>query len=162
MLLDEADVFLEARKTGDVSRNAMVSTFLRLLEYYDGVLLLTTNRVTDIDEAFYSRISYPIQYDEFSHETRRQVARNLFQMNKIDMGDEFIDQIAKADCNGRQLKNAIRQARFLAKEHQREVRAADVLMILNRLSAFQKQMSARRLQAPLSMSGVTAPGGDAE
>jgi hypothetical protein len=32
LLLDEADVFLEARSLHDVDRNALVSTFLRLLE----------------------------------------------------------------------------------------------------------------------------------
>jgi SpoVK/Ycf46/Vps4 family AAA+-type ATPase len=55
MLIDEADIFLEKRSTEDIERNAVVGTFLRLLEYYDGVLFLTTNRVHNFDEAFYSR-----------------------------------------------------------------------------------------------------------
>jgi hypothetical protein len=73
LLLDEADVFLEARSLHDVNRNALVSTFLRLLEvnsllgrsnvathenppqYYEGILFLTTNRVQSFDEAFQSR-----------------------------------------------------------------------------------------------------------
>lgn len=44
LLLDEADVFLEARSTHDLERNKLVSIFLRILEYYEGVLFLTTNR----------------------------------------------------------------------------------------------------------------------
>jgi hypothetical protein len=36
LLLDEADVFLEARSLHDVNRNALVSTFLRLLEVSAG------------------------------------------------------------------------------------------------------------------------------
>lgn len=45
LLLDEADVFLEARTAQDIHRNALVSIFLRLLEYFQGILFLTTNRV---------------------------------------------------------------------------------------------------------------------
>ncbi|KAI2481712.1 SpoVK ATPase AAA+ class [Pyrenophora tritici-repentis] len=44
LLLDEADVFLEARQPHDIHRNSLVSVFLRLTEYYQGILFLTTNR----------------------------------------------------------------------------------------------------------------------
>lgn len=40
LLLDEADVFLEKRQHQDVHRNALVSIFLRLLEYFQGILFL--------------------------------------------------------------------------------------------------------------------------
>ena len=56
LLLDEADVFLEARTAQDIHRNALVSIFLRLLEYFQGILFLTTNRVSTFDDAFQSRI----------------------------------------------------------------------------------------------------------
>lgn len=45
LLLDEADVFLEKRNMHDIQRNALVSIFLRQLEYFQGILFLTTNRV---------------------------------------------------------------------------------------------------------------------
>ena len=56
LLLDEADVFLEARTAQDIHRNALVSIFLRVLEYFQGILFLTTNRVSSFDDAFQSRI----------------------------------------------------------------------------------------------------------
>lgn len=56
LLLDEAEVFLTKRNLQDLTRNAMVSIFLRALEFYSGILFLTTNRVGTIDEAFKSRI----------------------------------------------------------------------------------------------------------
>jgi len=58
LLFDEADVFLEARGRGenDLRRNAMVSVLLRVLEYYDGILILTTNRMRSFDIAVQSRI----------------------------------------------------------------------------------------------------------
>lgn len=36
LLMDEADVFVEQRKKGDLERNALVSVLLRCLEYFDG------------------------------------------------------------------------------------------------------------------------------
>ncbi len=56
LLLDEAEVFLASRNLEDLQRNAMVSVFLRALEFYSGILFLTTNRVGTIDEALKSRI----------------------------------------------------------------------------------------------------------
>ncbi|EFX04090.1 aaa family ATPase [Grosmannia clavigera kw1407] len=44
LLLDEADVFLAERSRDSIERNALVSVFLRVLEYYEGVLFLTTNK----------------------------------------------------------------------------------------------------------------------
>lgn len=43
LLMDEADIFLQERDIHDVRRNALVSIFLRELEYFDGTLFLTTN-----------------------------------------------------------------------------------------------------------------------
>jgi hypothetical protein len=36
VLLDEADVFLEERSLDNLQRNALVSVFLRIIEYFDG------------------------------------------------------------------------------------------------------------------------------
>ncbi|KAJ6520231.1 AAA family ATPase [Mycena sanguinolenta] len=63
LLIDEADVFLAERTLTDVHRNALVSVFLRLLEHYQGILFLTTNRVNTFDPAFKSRIHMALQYE---------------------------------------------------------------------------------------------------
>ncbi|KLU92194.1 hypothetical protein MAPG_11140 [Magnaporthiopsis poae ATCC 64411] len=66
LLLDEADVFLSRREVYDLKRNALVSVFLRVLEYYSGILFLTTNRVGHLDEAFRSRIHISLYYPPLS------------------------------------------------------------------------------------------------
>lgn len=67
LLLDEADVFLSQRSKSDMKRNALVSVFLRVLEYYNGLLFLTTNRVGAVDEAFKSRIHLSLYYVSCPH-----------------------------------------------------------------------------------------------
>ncbi|KAI1771526.1 P-loop containing nucleoside triphosphate hydrolase protein [Hypoxylon cercidicola] len=61
LLLDEADVFLMERSSDNIVRNALVSVFLRQIEYYQGILMLTTNRVAQFDLAFESRIHISIR-----------------------------------------------------------------------------------------------------
>src|SRR5271156_6610940 len=73
LLLDEADVFLEARSTSDLERNKLVSIFLRVLEYYEGILFLTTNRISNIDDAFHSRIHVSMQYPPLTAASRRHI-----------------------------------------------------------------------------------------
>lgn len=141
LLLDEADVFLESRHSGDIERNAMVGTFLRMLEYYNGVLLLTTNRVADMDTAFYSRISLALRYGDFTIDTRKQVISNLLDTNGVTLSPTEIDTLAATGVNGRQIKNAIRIARFIAKDENRAVHAEDVMTVLNKLLDFQNSFS---------------------
>lgn len=141
LLLDEADIFLESRRSGDINRNAMVGTFLRLLEYYNGVLILTTNRVSDMDQAFYSRISLALRYNDFGVETRQQVVKNLLKTNGVSLDSRSIAKISKMDANGRQIKNAIRLARFMSRDESRKVEAKDIIMVLSKLEDFQKTLS---------------------
>lgn len=61
LLLDEADVFV-MKRGDDIKRNAIVAEFLRTLEYFDGLLFMTTNRPDDIDDGIISRCAAIIEY----------------------------------------------------------------------------------------------------
>lgn len=77
VLIDEAEVFLEQRSLDNLERNALVSVFLRVLEYYEGILILTTNRVGTFDEAFKSRILLSLHYEKLSIGQRRKIWRGF-------------------------------------------------------------------------------------
>jgi hypothetical protein len=87
LLLDEADVFLERRSTTDLVRNNLVAIFLRTLEYYQGILFLTTNRVGTFDEAFLSRIDVPVNFPPLSPE------------NRVSLWSSFIKKLEKERQN---------------------------------------------------------------
>ena len=118
ILIDEADIYMEQRQTSDIVRNAMVGIFLRLLERYQGIMFLTTNRVTELDEAFRSRISVIIGYEPFNVETRKKVWQNLLKAANMDLDIETITEMSTNNINGRQIKNAIRLVQCL--RHDRE------------------------------------------
>ena len=55
--------------SGDFSmlRNAMVSVMLRMIEYFRGILILTTNRVSSFDPAFQTRITAAVKVCAWSN-----------------------------------------------------------------------------------------------
>lgn len=73
VFLDEADVFLEQRSLHDVLCNALVSVFLRGLEYYQGIMFLTTDWVKQIDDAISSRIHLPLKYESLGLAAKRGI-----------------------------------------------------------------------------------------
>ncbi|KAH6616042.1 hypothetical protein B0J18DRAFT_438741 [Chaetomium sp. MPI-SDFR-AT-0129] len=132
LLLDEADIFLAQRTESDIARNAMVSVFLRVLEYYEGILFLTTNRVGVFDEAFKSRIHLPLYCPPLEWKNTEKIWRihlkklvesDLVVVNESDIleyAEHFFDrQNAKGSkvgpvWNGRQIRNAFQSAVALA------------------------------------------------
>ncbi|KAK0743541.1 P-loop containing nucleoside triphosphate hydrolase protein [Schizothecium vesticola] len=124
LLLDEADVFLQARTAENVKRNALVSIFLRQLEYYQGILILTTNRIGQFDAAFESRVHVSLQYPDLDENSRRQIwktfIRNLRESGRqnvdVRIEDKDLARLARLNVNGRQIKNIINCARIVAKD----------------------------------------------
>ena len=117
LLIDEADVFMEARTSNNLQRNELVSVFLRLLEYYNGIMILTTNRMRSIDSAFESRIDITLSYNSLTEADRKQVWRNFLATldpKDVDIGETDLIKLAQWDFNGRQIKSAIKTARILA------------------------------------------------
>ncbi|KAI1505238.1 hypothetical protein F5X99DRAFT_368785 [Biscogniauxia marginata] len=141
LLLDEADVFLSQRSKLDMKRNALVSVFLRVLEYYNGLLFLTTNRVGTIDEAFKSRIHMSLYYPPLDKTQTRDIFRlNITKLREIEAqrhemtgepslvirdqdiidfaGRHYEDNARLTGCwNGRQIRNAFQIASSLAHHH---------------------------------------------
>lgn len=101
--------------------------FLRILEYYEGILILTSNRVGTFDEAFKSRIQVAIRYENLSKKSRKAIWRNFFDMIEESADEDAnmselesrLDQLAAEEMNGRQIRNALLTARQLAK-HRKE------------------------------------------
>ena len=117
LLLDEADVFLESRSSSDLIRNKLVSVFLRILEYYKGVLILTTNRPSAMDPAFESRIHLTIRYPQLDRAARKSIWTNFIDVahdgNRLT--DEDLTALAEEEINGRQIKNVVKTAQLLAR-----------------------------------------------
>ncbi|KAF5570300.1 P-loop containing protein [Fusarium phyllophilum] len=116
LLLDEADVFLEKRTSSNLTQNEMTTIFLRLLEYYKGLMILTTNRYPAIDPAFESRIDLSFVFQDLEPASRAKIWYNfLVRENQVLAEDSnAIAKLASMPLNGRQIKSAVKTARILA------------------------------------------------
>lgn len=153
LLLDEADVFLQERDTRDIQRNALVSIFLRQLEYFQGILLLTTNRIESMDPAFESRIHFSLAYPDLDIASRRAIWVNfLTKGGKIKAGKEGqstaiagftekqIDELAARTLNGRQIKNIVSMAFSITEEG--HLTMEDILGVLDLSHAWKEVIGA--------------------
>ena len=144
VLIDEADIFLEARNSTEIQRNALVCVMLRLLEYYSGCLFLSSNRAAEsIDAAIASRITVMLGYPPLDADGRAKVWKNLVELvpalpvdaatgvvpdkisknprkaskYRMDFAAQDYEALASGyELNGRQIKNSIVLARALARE----------------------------------------------
>lgn len=133
ILLDEADVFMAERNPNDIHRNELVSIFLRELEYFRGIIFLTTNLYHTIDTAFRSRVSLHLLFSSLNKEARETVWRKFLQrlpeqvprVKEIADGeedevpasvdkpldDEDIAELSLWQLNGREIKNAVKMVK---------------------------------------------------
>lgn len=135
LLLDEADVFLEKRELNSLKRNELVSIFLRQLEYYEGMMFLTTNRVNTIDPAFESRIDVSINYPDLTEELRFQIwTKFLSRMERtksgLDLTEADLRPLAQLDLNGRQIKSTVKTAQLLANSKTEKLSVAHLTAVL--------------------------------
>lgn len=107
-------MFLERRSVHDLQRNALVSVFLRLLEYFQGILFLTTNRVETFDEAFQSRIHIALRYNDLDVKAKTIIWNTFLGMvarEECTPGDtqrqivsrQELEKLARRQLNGRQV-----------------------------------------------------------
>ena len=105
MLIDEADVYIKKR-ADNLASNAVVGVFLRVLEYFNGLLFMTTNRVDDIDEAIISRCIAMIRYHSPDHADRCKIWRVMTQQFSLPVAETLIDELASVfpGASGRDIK----------------------------------------------------------
>ncbi|KAK3934407.1 hypothetical protein QBC46DRAFT_399876 [Diplogelasinospora grovesii] len=108
VLLDEADVYLEQRSSRDLGRNGLVSVFLRKMEFCEAIMFLTTNRVTEFDEAILSRVHLAMKYANLDRDRRKLIWKIFLDRasnshGKADISDKELDKLVRIEFNGRQV-----------------------------------------------------------
>lgn len=152
LLLDEADVFLEKREVHDIHRNALVSIFLRLLEYFQGILFLTTNRVETFDDAFQSRIHVALRYGDLKPAAKKAVWKMFIDLCRGKDGpgegkpavgvfsEHDFDVLARKALNGRQIKNIVRTAQALSLNENETLCLTHVQRVMDVAESFEKDL----------------------
>lgn len=122
LLLDEADSFLGDRgRLEGQSRPyyiSMINCWLRELERFTGILVLTTNQATDLDPAIERRIQFRVAFEAPGPEVRERIWKSFFDRAPIP-GKEGLDLrevAARYDLSGGRIRNAFLDACYRAAE----------------------------------------------
>jgi SpoVK/Ycf46/Vps4 family AAA+-type ATPase len=109
LLLDEADVYIR-RRDNDLQHNAIVAEFLRTLEYFSGLLFMTTNRVGDIDDAILSRCIAIIDYLPPGPDDARRLWATLSTQLKAELPDGLLEHLVAEypGASGRDIKELLK------------------------------------------------------
>lgn len=124
LLIDEADVYIRDRGE-DVNQNAIVGVFLRVLEYYKGILFMNTNRQALIDDAILSRATVHLVYGTPSPKNALLIwaimsRRYGVSIVPADMARQY------PNSSGRDIRNACRLAAIVASGDGRGATCHDV------------------------------------
>ena len=144
LLLDEADVFLAVRNDTDLSRNAITSIFLRELEYYQGILILTTNRLKTFDSAFESRIHFCLEFPDLDNNARETIWRSFIAKSRLNskvrvhLDDANIRELATLELNGRQIKNVVSVSQAVAMKRNTTLDENSIRMTIKLTQNFDK------------------------
>ena len=134
MLIDEADVYIK-RRDDDITMNAVVGVFLRVLEYFNGLLFLTTNRIDDIDEAIVSRCIALIKFYPPDATARRKIWTVMTEQFGLAVDRRLLEQLTETfpAASGRDIKGL---AKLVAKYcHHKKVKPS--LEAFKRCSIFR-------------------------
>jgi len=115
LLLDEADVFV-LRRGDNLAANAVCAEFLRTLEYFDGLLFMTTNRSDDIDDAIISRCAALIDYRVPDENDARRIWQVLAAGHGVVLEEALLDALLAglAGISPRDIKMLLRLALRMA------------------------------------------------
>ncbi len=117
------------------------------MEFYHGILFLTTNRVKAFDEAFLSRIHVALHFHDLTRDARKQVWAAFLSKVGVapaQFGEALLDKLAAREVNGRQIKNAVRTASSLAAKKGVQVSYADLMETLDVGAEFTAEFKAVR------------------
>ena len=108
LLLDEADVYIRTRGE-DVDHNAIVGVMLRVIEYYNGLLFMTTN-LHSIDDAIKSRATAHVLYKCPGAELLRQIWSVLSRQLEVNLKEADINELVESwpQIVGRDVKNLLK------------------------------------------------------
>lgn len=119
LLFDETDALFgkrtEVKDSHDKNANVETSYLLQKMEEYDGITIMTTNFIENIDKAFFRRISYVIHFYFPDVASRKEIWMKMFPRETPLDSDIDFDFLAKQfEIAGGSIKNAVITSTFMA------------------------------------------------
>lgn len=146
LFLDEADAICGKRSEVNDSRDRYANNdtafILQRLEQYDGIVILSTNFVNNLDNAFMRRMKYILNFSLPTAPVRLELWRSCFPAGMPVAEDLDLEYLAEQfEFSGANIKNVILNAAFLAAKDHETIRMQHILLsIEDEYLKFQKHI----------------------
>ena len=132
------------------------AVFLKHLEYFSGIVFLTSNRVNVFDAAMKSRIHLAIEYSPPELEMRRRIWTQCLEAipddeSELDV-EEAIDYFIRDKLNGREISNAVNTAKTLARFERKSLDQGHIETVLAVRREFDSSIGRKLKASTLSES----------
>ncbi|MDQ7060230.1 MAG: ATP-binding protein [Sulfurimonas sp.] len=117
LLLNEADQFLGARSSGNITgsdqmHNQMQNIFLEQIENFKGMLIATTNLLENIDKAFSRRFNYKIEFKKPDEKQRVELWKLMLPTAAPYADDVDTKELAKYSLTGGQISLIVKNTAY--------------------------------------------------
>jgi len=117
LLLNEADQFLGARSSGNITgsdqmHNQMQNIFLEQIENFRGMLIATTNLLENIDKAFSRRFNYKIEFKKPDKEQRLELWKKMLPKEAPYEENFDVEELAEYSLTGGQISLIIKNTAY--------------------------------------------------
>jgi hypothetical protein len=101
-------VFLQERSRLSLNRNRLVAVFLRKVEFFEGVLFLTTNLLNNFDAAILNRIHLKLKYDDLDKSARKAMITQFLKpidegLEPLNISKDYLGGFASVPLHGHQV-----------------------------------------------------------
>ncbi len=126
LLFDETDALFgkrtEVKDSHDKNANLETSYLLQKMEEYDGITIMTTNFLENIDKAFFRRISYVVHFEFPDKNARKEIWKKMFPKEIPLAKDVDFDYLARQfEIAGGSIKNVVITSSFMAASDNKKV-----------------------------------------
>ncbi len=129
------------------------TALLRVLEYYEGILILTTNRIKTFDLAVQSRVHLAVRYTDLSGDDKRKIFYNFLKrlnsdntenLNKIE---RYVTEDFDEEFNGRQIRNVVSSAMAVARGRNGKITLRDIKDVVKVTRDFRNHLYEETVKA---------------
>lgn len=138
------------------------TVFLRVLEYYRGILFLTTNQIAQFDVAVQSRIHIALKYEELSREQTRAIFlgfvsqyRDKGVVSEYDKIKTFAEkELPRQKFDGRQIRNIVASAIGFARGDNENMTMEHVSQIVSYVEDFKNDLAGQMMKWKETQKGT--------
>ncbi|MBR0423666.1 MAG: ATP-binding protein [Clostridia bacterium] len=135
LLFDETDAIFgkrtEVKDSHDKNANVETSYLLQKMEEYNGVTIMTTNFIGNIDKAFFRRINYVVHFTLPDAKLRKEIWQKMYPKETPISEDVDFDFLARHfEVSGGSIKNIVITSSFIAASESNEVKMEHIIKSL--------------------------------